>query len=148
MRSIPRFTSLFLVMLFVACVAASSFGQTPDDGAAALMQSGGPGFLRVMPQSIDPAQQPASINSSMVLTFPTNAVSSREFFLTDTGANTNSAAGNGGSAKAPAQNSAGREGDDEGQRANRPTIDGLDSTATFFQRFHQSGGPQPRPVLS
>jgi hypothetical protein len=140
MRSIPRFTSLFLVMLFVACITASSFGQTPDDGAAAIIQSGGPGYLRVMPQSVDPSQPPASIDSSMVLTFPANAASSSEVFLTDTSAS--GTAGNGGSANSPAQNRAGRDGwDDEGRRANRPTIDGLDSTATFSGAFINQAGP-------
>ncbi|HEV2963400.1 MAG TPA: hypothetical protein VG649_16345 [Candidatus Angelobacter sp.] len=138
MRSIPRFTSLLLVMLFVTCVAASSFGQTQDDGAAALMQSGGPGFLRVMPQSIDPSQQPASIDSSTVLTFPSAAVSSREVFLTDSTANAGSTS-NG--ASSPARSTSGREGDDEGQRANRPTIDGLDSVATFSGAFINQAGP-------
>ena len=140
MRSIPRFTTLF-VMLFVACISASSFSQTPDDGAAALMQSGGPGFLRVMPQSIDPSQQPASIDSSTVLTFPSAAASSRDIFLTDSTANANSPAGNGNGASSPARSSAGREGDDEGQRANRPTIDGLDSVATFSGAFINQAGP-------
>lgn len=138
MRSAPRFTFLFLVVLFVACIPASSFGQTPDDGAAALMQSGGPGFLRVMPQSIDPTQQPASIDSNTVLTFPAAAVSSRDVFLTDGNANAGSAS-NGPSS--PAHSSASREGDDEGQRANRPTIDGLDSVATFSSAFINQAGP-------
>jgi hypothetical protein len=141
MRSIPRFTSLFLCMFFVACISASSFSQTPDDGAAALIQSGGPGYLRVMPQSVDPSQPPASINSSMVLTFPANAASSAEVFLTDTNANASSPAGNGGSASSPTRNSSGREGDDEGRRGNRPTIDGLDSVATFSGAFINQAGP-------
>ncbi|HEV3315959.1 MAG TPA: hypothetical protein VG488_03275 [Candidatus Angelobacter sp.] len=142
MRSTPRFTSLFLAMLFVACISASSFGQTQDDGAAALIQSGGPGFLRVMPQSVDPSQPPASIDSNAVLTFPAGAALSREVFLTDTTANANSPAGGSGSAKSPAQNSAGRDGGDgEGRRANLPTIDGLDSVATFSGAFINQAGP-------
>src|SRR5205807_4737972 len=145
MRSIPRFTTLFLVMLFVACITASSMGQTPDDGAAAILQSGGPGFLRVMPQSLDLSQPPASIDSNMVLTFPANAASSREVFLTDTTANASSAAGNSGSANSPAQNNARRsDGDDrdnDGRRANRSTIDGVDSLATFSGAFVNQAGP-------
>jgi len=77
----------------------------------------------------------------MVLTFPANAASSAEVFLTDTNANASSPAGNGGSASSPTRNSSEREGDDEGRRGNRPTIDGLDSVATFSGAFINQAGP-------
>ncbi len=142
MRSIPRFPAFFAVV-FMACITASSFGQTPDDGAAATIQSGAPGYLRVMPQSVDLAQPSASINSNMVLTFPANAASSSEVFLADS--NANSTAGSGAGANSPAQNTAGRDGrdggDEDGRRADRPTIDGMDSVATFSGAFINEAGP-------
>src|SRR5436309_3512325 len=91
-----------------------------------------------MPPSLYPAQQPASLDSSMGLTCPSAAASSREVFLTDSTA-AGSSASNG--ASGPARSASGREGDDEGQRANRPTIDGLDSVATFSSAFINQAGP-------
>ena len=141
MRSIPRSSTIFLVVLFMVCVAVSSFSQTPDDGAAAALQSGAPGYIKVAPQSLDLSQAPATINSDMVLNFPDNAASSREAFAADMGA----AATSGNSATSAPQSSA-RQGDGgdregEGRRANRPTIDGLDSLATFSGAFINQAGP-------
>ncbi len=138
MRRYPHFLSFVVVLFFAACVSPNIFAQT-DDGAAALIQSGGPGFLRVTPQSFDSLQVPASIDSSTVLTFPATAASSQEIFLTDS-TSANSGKSTTG-ASAPARSSFAREGDDDGRRANRPTIDGLDSLATFSSAFINQAGP-------
>ena len=139
MRSTPRFLSLFVALFLAACVSPSIFAQTPDDGAAALIQSGGPGFLRVTPQSFDSSRAPASIDSNTVLTFPATAASSQEIFLTDSTSANSSSSTTG--ASAPARSSSAHEGDDDGHRANRPTIDGLDSLATFSSAFINQAGP-------
>lgn len=141
MRSIHRFTPLFLFVLFMACVTASSFGQTADNDAAAALQAGVPGFAKVVPQSLDLSQSPATVSSDMVLTFPANAASSREVFK----ANMGPAASSSKSANSAPQGSARRDdgdgGDGDGRRANRPTIDGLDSVATFSGAFINQAGP-------
>jgi hypothetical protein len=139
MRSIPRFTTLFLVMLFVACITASSMGQTPDDGAAAMVQAGGPSFVRATPQSLDLSQTPVTISSDTVLTFPNNAVSSREVFAADMGPSTGNSATS--ATQSSARRSDGDDRDNDGRRANRSTIDGVDSLATFSGAFVNQAGP-------
>jgi hypothetical protein len=141
MRSIPRFTPLFLVVLFIACVTASSFGQTADNDAAAALQAGGPGFARVVPQSLDLSQPPATVSSDMVLTFPANAASSKEVFKANMGPATRSSNSASSAPQSSAKRDDGDDRDGDGRRANRPTIDGLDSVATFSGAFINQAGP-------
>ena len=96
MKYLLRFSAF---MLFLFGLTVASFGQNrqpPDDGAAAILAAGSPGYVRVTPNIFD-RTQPAHlqpVDSSMILDFPANAVSSRAIFGADSGA-ASSVGGNG-----------------------------------------------------
>ncbi|HWZ43533.1 MAG TPA: hypothetical protein VNW97_08640 [Candidatus Saccharimonadales bacterium] len=137
MKSFLRFTSL---ALFIFSAATFSFGQAPDlDGAAATAKD--PGYARVAPVSMDPAKATVlePVTAATIIDFPLNATTSRAIFSAGSGA-----AGDTGNNASSSNSPAGRSdsewsGDD--RRPNRPSIDGLDSVATFSGAYINQAGP-------
>jgi hypothetical protein len=136
MRSSARFASVvFLVVAFTSV----AFAQV-DSGAAAALATSQPGYADKAPVSLNNAQpvlQP--VTSATILNFPANADSSRAIFAAGNGSSPNgpSSASNSGLPK-PAQQSNRGDGD---RRPDLPTIDGLDTLATFSGAFMTQAGP-------
>jgi hypothetical protein len=136
MRSSARFTSVvFLVVVFTSV----AFAQV-DSGAAAALATSQPGYADKSPVSLSNAQpvlQP--VTSATILNFPANADSSRAIFAAGNGSSPNgpSSASNSGLPK-PAQQANRGDGD---RRPDLPTIDGLDTLATFSGAFMTQAGP-------
>jgi len=135
----PRFTSIFLLAFALTTVASA---QSPvDDGAAATIARSRPGYADKAPRTLVGVQptQLQAVTSATILDYPANADSSRGIFAIDSGkgsvGGTANTAGNGPSAL----NRSFRDNDD--RRRNRPTIDGLDSVATFSGAFINQAGP-------
>lgn len=138
MKPSPRFTTL--VLLFFA-LTTLSFAQAPaDDGAAAAIAASTPGYADAAAQAVTPGQTTSlqPVTSATILDFPANAVSSRAVFASTNNASSN-ASGGGPGGSAPVQ--ANRWRGDEGNRPDLPTIDGLDSVATFSGAFINQAGP-------
>jgi hypothetical protein len=140
MRPSQRFASIFV---FIFGLTATALAQTPapaDDGAAAALANSIPGYADKAPASVNLGQsmtlQP--VTSATILDFPANADSSRAIFAAGNGAGSNGPSSSAGGA-APKSGSAARLSDD--QRPNLPTIDGLDSIATFSGAFINQAGP-------
>jgi len=132
-----RFASVvFLVVVFTA----AAFAQV-DSGAAAALATSQPGYADKAPKSISSGQpvvlQP--VTSATILEFPANADSSRAIFAAGNGASSNGPSGASNSA-APKHASQGNGGQGD-RRPNLPTIDGLDSFATFSGAFVTQAGP-------
>src|SRR5580765_550869 len=129
-------TVIFLVLAF----ASFAFAQT-DAGAAAALSSSQPGYADKAPVTINPAQQSVlqAVTSATILNFPANADSSRAIFAAGNGSSPSgpSSASNSSAIKHASQNNRG-DGD---RRPNLPTIDGLDTLATFSGAFMTQAGP-------
>jgi hypothetical protein len=136
MRSSARFTSVvFLVVVFTSV----AFAQV-DSGAAAALATSQPGYADKSPVSLSNAQpvlQP--VTSATILNFPANADSSRAIFAAGNGSSPNgpSSASNSGLPKPAQQANRG----DRDRRPDLPTIDGLDTLATFSGAFMTQAGP-------
>lgn len=132
MRPSPRFTVLFIALLFVFALSAASFAQTPNDAALAkaAIASGSPdaGVRDAVPTS---SVQNGSL-SSIVLDATTGAVISGGFNMS-----LNANAG---------KSSTSQSGNDDHfnvgcRRPDVATIGGLDSVATFNGAFVAQAGP-------
>jgi hypothetical protein len=141
MRSTPRFAMAIAVSAL--CFATFGFAQRPADDVAAAQLSGNvAGYADKAPVSLDAAQastQLAPINNNTILEFPANAISSRAGLENSTGS-TNGASGSHGSLPKPGATRNDRGDGDN--RPNLPTIDGLDSIATFSSAFINQAGPR------
>ncbi|HZI57635.1 MAG TPA: hypothetical protein VFF39_12720 [Verrucomicrobiae bacterium] len=129
-------TVIFLVLAF----ASFAFAQT-DAGAAAALASSQPGYADKAPVTINPAQQSVlqAVTSATILNFPANADSSRAIFAAGNGSSPNGpSSASGSSALKHSSNS--NRGDGH-RRPNVPTIDGLDTLATFAGAFMTQAGP-------
>ena len=155
MKLSQRFTWSPCGILFVLCFAASSFGQAPrDDGAGAMLAVSSPGYARVKPSAAIQGQasqlQPA--NSTMILDFPANAVTSRDALTAGNSLGAASNGSNNGAANGNAALAAGGWNGDERFNHVRTTppggnIDGLDTVASFAGAFAAQAGPNKGGVF-
>src|SRR5258708_15393823 len=141
MRPFLRFTSL---ALFVFSFAAFSFGQvqaTDADGAAATVKGSAAGYVRALPVPMNHDQ--ATQTAIPTLDFPNvpNADSSRVIFSAGSGAASDTSNNAGTGADASPSGRSDSEWDRDDRRPNRPSIDGLDSVATFSGAFINQAGP-------
>lgn len=132
MRPSPRFTFLFLALLFVFALSAASFAQTPADAAAARAAIAS-GSLDAGARGPVDAQHVATFSiGSVTIDGDTGQVvggSNFANFSPNANANSNSQSGN----------------DDHFsigcRRANQSTVDQLDTVATFSGAFVAQAGP-------
>src|ERR1700704_5095186 len=132
-----RFAS---VLFFAFIFATAAIAQT-DAGAAATLAGSQAGYADKAPKSISSGQpvvlQP--VTSATILDFPANADSSRAIFAAGNGSSPNGPSGTSASNAAPKPASHGiGDGD---RRPDVPTIDGLDTLATFSGAFMTQAGP-------
>lgn len=135
MRPSARFTFLFLALLLAFGFATSSFGQKlSDPEAAAAVASGGAGYSRVTPVTLDPSQPvQLTVGASTIFDAVTGAVVGAGGGQGN--ANTNSNAG-----AAAASNDDGNFSDVR-HTPQGGTIDGLDTVPTFDGAFFAQAGP-------
>jgi hypothetical protein len=137
MRPSVRYATFLFFVFTLAAVAIAQSGT----GAASLAGAQ-PGYADKAPVTIHSSQsiQSQAVTSATTLTFPANADSSRAIFAAgNASANgpSNSAGSNSAAPKHASQNNRG-DGD---RRPDLPTIDGLDTLATFSGAFMTQAGP-------
>ena len=142
MHSPMRFTTLLLFVFGLTAIALAQNPAPGDDGAAAALASSIPGYADKAPQAVDPSQPTSlqAVTSATILDFPANADSSRAVFAAGHGTGPD-AATTGGSSRPAVKNASQNWGEDDHVRPNLPTIDGLDSLATFSGAFINQAGP-------
>jgi hypothetical protein len=132
-----RFATVFFLVFAFATFA---FAQN-DAGASASLAGSRPGYADKAPVIINAGQQTVlqPVTSATILDFPANADSSRAIFAAGNGSSPSgpSSASNSFAIKHASQNNRG-DGD---RRPNLPTIDGLDTLATFSGAFMTQAGP-------
>jgi hypothetical protein len=137
MKITQRFSVCVFAMLFVACFAASSFGQQTDPEARAAVAAGAPGYTRVQPKTIDRSQPiQLAVTSDMVFDAVTGEL------LGSAGVGIVGGFGTSGSAGSFREGNDRDEDFDHVRRTPKGgTIDGLDTLATFDGAFAAQAGP-------
>src|SRR5579871_2185677 len=146
MKPSVRFTSVFFLALMFA---APAFAQS-DAGVATALASAQPGYADKAPVSLNPAQptQLQAVTSATILNFPANADSSRAIFAAGNGASSNGPSTSGASNSAAPKHASQDNRGDGNRRPDIPTIDGLDTLATFSGAFMTQAGPSLGKVFS
>jgi hypothetical protein len=131
MRPSPRFTFLCLALIFVFALGAASYAQTPGDAALAnAAVTSGSTHLPIPVTPIDVTKVQNGSPSTIILDENGNVL----------------AGGFNAGFKANTSSSTSQNGNDDHfniscRRANQPTIDSLDTVATFSGAFVAQAGP-------
>ena len=139
MKPSARFTSILVFVLTFAAVAVAQ----SDAGVATALASAQPGYVDKASVSLNPSQSTPlqAVTSATILNFPANADSSRAIFAAGNSSSSNgpstSDASNSAAPKHASQDNSG----DGHRRPDVPTIDGLDTLATFSGAFMTQAGP-------
>jgi len=140
MPSSVRFTALFLGSFFWACSATHTAAQTAQSEPSPFAAQATPSYTKALPVALGSAPSANSAASGLVLLFPPGATTSREVFMTGSGAASTNAGPNG---------AAGNNGSHSGGIPNNPggNIPGLLTVPTFAGAFAAQGGPSAGRVF-
>ncbi|MBZ5521936.1 MAG: hypothetical protein LAP21_06815 [Acidobacteriia bacterium] len=139
MKSSLRFAMLPILLLGLAHLCSGQ-NQAPVRGPKAVLGNASPGFARVAPIAVNSVQPAQASSTNITLDFPANAVSSHAVFATRSG-NAPSGAAAAGTSRINRSTATNGGHAFDGQHPNLPTIDGLDSLATFGGGFINQAGP-------
>jgi hypothetical protein len=134
MPNSPRFTALILGSALLTCSAIRTAGQTATSEPSPFATQASPGYTKAAPIALGSAPTSNSAASGLLLVFPPNATTSREVFMTGSGAASTSA-GPSGAAGNNANHSGGIP------RNSGGNIPGLLTVPTFAGAFAAEGGP-------
>ncbi len=134
-----RFAGLFLGSVLFTCSAISTAGQTAPNETSLSSAQASPGYTKAAPMPLSSAPASNAAASGLLLMFPPNATTSREVFMTGSGAASTAAGPNG---------AAGNKADHDGLPHNPGgNIPGLLTVPTFAGAFAAQGGPSAGKVF-